>query len=439
MVKSLYRKGGMGNVKRKLFIISLDAFGADDLAFARTLPHFQEIIDRSALVKEVESVYPSLTYVAHTSIATGMYPNRHGVIHNTHLQPERYSPDWYWYAKEIKKKTIFDVAKQAGYSVCTLLWPVTGRSPSIDYNLAEIFPNRPWQTQVMISAFASSMRYALEMNKKYGELRQGIKQPELDEFVAAIAVDTIKTKQPDLLAIHLVDLDSMRHEYGVLSDQAREAIIRMDRHLGQIINAMKETGIFEDTVFAVLGDHYQIDTHTVVRPNHLFLDKGWQTVDKRKDIIDWKVLAKAADGSCYIYRKDNSITNKMILDALKGLDGKIETIYSAEEARKMGADEACLFMLEAKRGYYFESDVRYPFMESTAKNLPDRKLLKATHGFSSKKKNYGTMMLLSGPGIDADAVVAKGRLVDEGPTLLHAIGLKFPEGPDGRVIKKIFL
>ena len=47
-------------VKRKLYIISLDAFGASDLEFAKTLPHFQEILDRSALVKEVESVYPSL-------------------------------------------------------------------------------------------------------------------------------------------------------------------------------------------------------------------------------------------------------------------------------------------------------------------------------------------------------------------------------------------
>ncbi|CZQ81225.1 type i phosphodiesterase/nucleotide pyrophosphatase/phosphate transferase [Trichococcus palustris] len=425
--------------KRKLYIISLDAFGADDLAFAKTLPHFQEIINRSALVKEVESVYPSLTYVAHTSIATGMYPNRHGVIHNTHLQPERQSPDWYWYAKEIKKATIFDVAKQAGYTVCALLWPVTGKSPSIDYNLAEIFPNRPWQTQVTVSAFASSMRYALAMNKKFGKMRNGIAQPELDEFITAIAVDTIKTKQPDLMAVHLVDLDSMRHGYGVLSNQAKEAIVRMDRHLGQIMDAMKESGIFEDTVFAVLGDHYQIDTHTVIRPNHLFLDKGWQTLDKKKDIKDWKVLAKAADGACYIYRRDDSITNKMILDALKGLDDRIDTIYSAKEASKMGADENCLFMIEAKRGYYFESDVRYPFMESTAKSLPDRKLHKATHGFSPKKKNYGTMLLLSGPGIDADAVIEKGRLVDEGPTFLHAIGLKFPEVTDGRVINKVFL
>lgn len=43
----------------------------------------------------------------------------------------------------------------------------------------------------------------------------------IDEFVTAIAVDTIKTKQPDLLAVHLVDLDSMRHEYGVLMIKQR--------------------------------------------------------------------------------------------------------------------------------------------------------------------------------------------------------------------------
>ena len=55
----------------------------------------------------------------------------------------------------------------------------------------------------------------------------------------------------------------MRHQYGVLSDQAKEAIIRMDCHLGQIIEAMKEMDIYENTVLAVLGDHYQIDTNTV--------------------------------------------------------------------------------------------------------------------------------------------------------------------------------
>ncbi|WP_373749671.1 ectonucleotide pyrophosphatase/phosphodiesterase, partial [Jeotgalibaca porci] len=226
--------------KKRLYIISLDAFGDADLTFASTLPNFRKLLARSALVTGVRTVYPSLTYMAHTSIATGMYPNQHGIVNNTRLQPERVSADWYWYEKDIKTPTIFQVAKKAGYSISTLLWPVTGRSKAIDYNLAEIFPNRPWQNQIMVSGFASSLTYALDMNKKYKHLRNGIQQPELDDFITAVAIDTIKNKKPDMMAIHLVDLDSTRHKYGVKSTQARDAVVRMDKRLGEILTTLKE-------------------------------------------------------------------------------------------------------------------------------------------------------------------------------------------------------
>lgn len=425
--------------KKRLYIISLDAFGDADLAFASTLPNFRKLLSSSALVTGVRTVYPSLTYMAHTSIATGMYPNQHGIVNNTRLQPERVSADWYWYEKDIKTPTIFQVAKEAGYSISTLLWPVTGRSKAIDYNLAEIFPNRPWQNQIMVSGFASSLTYALDMNKKYKHLRNGIQQPELDDFITAVAIDTIKNKKPDMMAIHLVDLDSTRHKYGVKSTQAREAVIRMDKRLGEIISTLQACDMVEDTVLAVLGDHYQIDTHTVIRPNHLFAQKGWIQTDKNNRITDWKVILKAADGAAYIYRKDPSITNKMILDALKGIDSRIEKIFTKEEFKYDGVDENAVFILEAKAGYYFKEDVYYPFMESTDKTLSGRKLAKATHGFHPDKHNYNTMLLLSGPGINTKARLEGARLVDEGPTLLHAIGLTFPNKTDGHILKELFL
>ena len=430
---------GWKMTKKKLCVISLDAFGDADLEYAATLPHFKRIMAKSAQVTGVRTVYPSLTYMAHTSIATGMYPDKHGIINNTHLQPERLDPDWYWYADEIKTPSFFDVAKKAGYTTASILWPVTGRSKSIDYNIAEIFPNKPWQNQVMVSAYASTLKYVLEMNKKYKHLRNGIDQPELDDFVTAVAVDTIINKKPDLMAIHLVDLDSMRHEYGVRSNQAREAIIRMDERLGRLLAAMEEAGTYEDTILAVLGDHYQIDTHTVVRPNYLFLDKGCLTVNRKNAIKSWKVIVKSADGAAYIYRNDPSITNKMILDALKGIDSRIDNIYTADDMKWDGADSNCIFMIEAKKGYYFADDVTYPFMESTAKTVKGRKLLKATHGFHPEKKNYTTMMLLSGPGIDEKARLDRARLIDEGPTFLHAIGLDYPTKTDGRILHELFL
>ena len=77
---------------------------------------------------------------------------------------------------------LYDVAKEKGLTTAAFLWPVTAGS-KIDYNLAEIFPNRIW---------ASSPLFLYEMNKKYGKLRHGIKQLWLDDFVTVCAVDTIK-------------------------------------------------------------------------------------------------------------------------------------------------------------------------------------------------------------------------------------------------------
>src|SRR5699024_5234700 len=192
---------------------------------------------------------------------------------------------------------------------------------------------------------------------------------------------------------------------------AKEALIRMDNRLGRILDAMEEADIAKDTVLAVLGDHYQIYTHTVVRLNYLFLYKCWITKNKQNMITSWKVIVKSADGAAYIYRKDPSITNKMILDALKGIDSRIETIYTSDDTKWDGADSNCIFLIEAKSGYYFADDVIYPFMESTAKTVKDRKLLKATHGFHPEKKNYTTMLLLSGPGIDKEARMEQARVV----------------------------
>lgn len=425
---------------KKLVIISLDAFGTADLDYALTLPNFKQFHKGAALVHKVESVYPSLTYMCHTSIVTGQYPKDHGIINNTFIQPNRISPDWYWYANYIKTPTLFDIAKSAGLSVSTILWPVTGRSKAVDFNVAEIFANRKWHSQVAVSLLASSPKYLIEKNSKFGHLRDGIKQPALDNFVTAVAVDTIENEQPDVLAIHLVDLDSTRHGYGVKSDEARAAIDRMDGHIGQIFQAIDQTPGYEDAHIVLLGDHYQIDTQIVIRPNHLLLKEGYLRANKHQEISDYDVYIKGADGSAYVYVKDDyPFTMDQLKTTLSPLSEYIERIYTNEEAINMGADPNCFALLEAKAGYYFESDIARPIMEDTNKNIPGVKLLKASHGFGPDKENYTTMFMAKGPKIKAGAKVESGRLVDEGPTMLAMLDLAFPNQTAGKVIEDIFL
>ncbi|OQJ81015.1 hypothetical protein BMS84_09755, partial [Leuconostoc pseudomesenteroides] len=64
-----------------LVIVSFDALGAEDVAqHLDMMPNLAQLIQRGAHVKKVEGIYPTLTYPSHTSIMTGVYPAKHGIV-----------------------------------------------------------------------------------------------------------------------------------------------------------------------------------------------------------------------------------------------------------------------------------------------------------------------------------------------------------------------
>ena len=89
-----------------VIILSFDCLSALDFPILQKLPHFQSLIKKGTVVEKVEPIYPSVTYPSHSTIVTGNYPNKHGVVSNTLLQPGRESPDWHWYRKSIKGTTL---------------------------------------------------------------------------------------------------------------------------------------------------------------------------------------------------------------------------------------------------------------------------------------------------------------------------------------------
>ena len=88
--------------------------------------------------------------------------------------------------------------------------------------------------------------------------------------MTACAVDTLRNKRPDLTLIHLVDMDSMRHRYGVRSKEAKAALQRLDGRVARLIRATKDAGTYDWTNFVILGDHYQINVHKMIHLNMLF-------------------------------------------------------------------------------------------------------------------------------------------------------------------------
>ncbi|WP_125767251.1 alkaline phosphatase family protein [Lapidilactobacillus wuchangensis] len=421
-----------------MVIISLDSLGFRDLREHQDeLPTLKKLMQTGAWAKSVTGIYPTLTYPSHTTIITGQYPSVHGIVNNTKIQPERRSPDWYWYQKDVKVPTLYDLARQKGLKTAAFLWPVTAGS-KINYNLAEIFPNRIWTNQVLVSLKASSPLFILELNHKFGKLRDGIHQPQLDAFITACAVDTLKNKRPNLTMIHLVAMDSMRHRYGVRSAEAMTALRTLDQQVAELIQATKDGGFYEDTNFVILGDHYQINVDKMIHLNTLFAQKGWLTPAADQTFKEWSVMAKTCDGSTYIYTK-NFTKLAELRQAISQVEG-VEKIYSRKAANQRGADPECTLMVEAKEGYYFTDESDRPAIVETVDpaslGTPDR--YHGVHGYDPDKPDYQTTILFNGPAVKPGVEINRANLVDEAPTFAQLLGLEFPEPLPGHALHEIF-
>ena len=99
----------------RTLVISIDALITADIPRLRQLPHLGRIMEGAACAKDILCIYPTLTYPCHTTIATGCYPDRHGICNNERFQPcAEGRADWYWFRRDIRVPTLIDYAKANG-------------------------------------------------------------------------------------------------------------------------------------------------------------------------------------------------------------------------------------------------------------------------------------------------------------------------------------
>ncbi|MEG1254299.1 ectonucleotide pyrophosphatase/phosphodiesterase [Clostridium sp.] len=429
----------MNNLTDKhMIIVSLDALKSDDFHLMKSLPNFSKCIRHGAVVRNVKSIYPSLTYPAHTTIVTGNYPKNHGIVNNKLLEPDKIMPDWFWFRKYVKSPTLYDVAKENNFTVASIFWPVSAHS-SIKYNMPEIFSNKKYMPQEIVSILGGSPIYQYNLNKKFGYMRNGINEPELDDFAIASAVETIKKYKPNLMFLHLLDLDSQRHGYGTYSKQATDALLRHDIRIGEIISALKDANIYENSSIVILGDHGFQDYDKIITLNTLLKNQGLITTNENGAIINWDVYVKSCDGSAYVYIKNNNNTKfknkvKNILRALTmDKSNGIEKIYDSDEIIALGGDPKASFMVEALDGFSFSDKLNKNFVTQVENSKGS---ISGTHGYHPDKPDIDTLFIGCGPYFKSNVYIPSMNLVDVAPTLAKALGFNFPPC-DGKIVDEL--
>ena len=119
-------------------IVSIDGLRPEFYLGDYATPSLKEMMREGAYAKAVESVYPSVTYAAHSSIVTGVRPWKHGIVANTQWTEHGSTRDWYWYAKDLKARTLWQAAREKGLKTAITYWPVSVGAEA-DWVLGEIW------------------------------------------------------------------------------------------------------------------------------------------------------------------------------------------------------------------------------------------------------------------------------------------------------------
>ncbi len=428
----------------KLVVISMDAMISEDIPNLNRHPVFHAFLKDAACVQRVKSIYPTLTYPCHTTMISGLWPDRHGVTANEAFLPGISPLPWLFEHSAVRCRDLFDLCKANGLTTAAVGWPVTGNHPSIDWLVDEIWTvGTPWTKESMretlLAAGTAPEVYECAV-KPFEDLRVPRRQPASSFFNMEAACAILKEFRPDVLMIHTGNFDSYRHKKGVVSDLTEKAAEESDRMLWMLLAAIEETGKPEEYNIVITSDHGQLDFRRYARPNVLLAENGFISLREDGSVKEWRAWCLSAGMSAQIFLKDpydRSLykeVHELLEERRRRGDAGFSVIYTADELKEkehLAGDFS--FVLETDGETAFQNAWSGPyFVPAVCEPGTDHA---GAHGFHPDK-GPRPVLLGRGPAFRENAFLENADLVDLAPTFAAALGLALPDA-DGRVLTEI--
>ena len=436
-------------MKQKLFIMSIDAMVREDVAYMMTKPNFAKIMANRAEVERVCTVYPSMTYPAHTSILTGCRPGKTGIYLNSRIKPVKdNSVHWPLESRNVRVENLFAAAKRAGCTTASVFWPITACDPNIDHVINEYFFYLPDEDIVETFRRQGSDEVALQaVRENLPRFRKSKRAkgcgPNLtntmDDFIMGCTCWLLRNAKPDVLALHNCYIDSTRHYYGAFAPEVYKALDQMDVWLGEVLQAMEDAGCYEDVNFIILSDHGQMDLARYTRLNVLLQRGGFIDIAPDGSVYDWRAFCKGGMSAPVFLSDPNyeplkKAVYEYLLELAKDPQWGIEQVFTVEETREMyGTYGTFSFMVESDGHTTFTDD----WHGECSVPVEAIEGYRAKHGYRPEKGPQ-PIFLASGPAFKPGAVVANAHVTDEAPTLAAVLGQTLPQA-DGRVLYELLV
>ncbi|MEZ5308763.1 MAG: ectonucleotide pyrophosphatase/phosphodiesterase [Pyrinomonadaceae bacterium] len=413
---------------RRAVIVSLDGLDVRYLKDADKLgakiPTLRRLMKEGVMAEGVKSVFPTLTYPNHTSLATATKPAAHGIFGNNIFEDPSglITGAGYWFASDIRTDAIWDAASRSGMRVGLVSWPVGGGAG--DYNVPEIWVARGSRKQSFQRMIDQSRPRGLyqEIEKAYPNILANYTNDEGDDSRTFMAEYIIEKRKPEVMFIHLYDLDHFEHSHGPFSPEALAMLEKADQYLARIIAAVRKSGFAKQTAVFVTSDHGFRPISKTFRPGVLFAQNGLATVPAGTNkVTDWKAAVYPTASTCAIYLKnpDDSESLQKALSVLKPLEGKegtgIGRVIERDEIEKLGSNTDAALMIDAAEGYTCGGGYSGEYISSSVS--------RGTHGYLPDTPNFRASFIAHGKDVKRRGRIPEMDMTDVGATIASFLGL----------------
>jgi len=382
--------------QNRLLVVSIDGLDhrwlrdADDLGLR--IPTLRQLMDEGARADGVVGVVPTVTWPSHTTMITGVPAWEHGIVSNN--QPDKPGQRW-WYVSFLNSKTLWELAGDQGLQTAAVWWPVTAGA-TIDFNFPEFWDD----PNVTPYAFAPVERHSTEgLTESIRELYPSFGRKDFTDHQKALAARAIlEMEQPDLMLLHLGELDSDQHNTGAFSVRAQATLEYQDELLADLIVALPG-----NTYVAIVSDHGFETQERILRPEALLQEAG---------IASQVEVAEALIG----------VTDDSAARYFRSLVGKAGSPIAREvpigEVHDMvpslGHWSAAF---ETARGILPQTGTEGPALEEGNQ--------RGYHGLWPTRGEYRAAFVLWGPDVRPQAL-PEISMLDIAPTFAELLGLSLP-------------
>jgi predicted AlkP superfamily pyrophosphatase or phosphodiesterase len=419
-------------------IVSIDGFPAyllDDPKLP--LPNIRRLAAAGAAAEGMKVSNPSVTWPNHTTLVTGVRPERHGVLFNgvlvrggpgtpVFVDPKREQSDL------IQAPTLFDAAHDAGLSTAAINWPCTRGATGLDDNFPDVPDAGRYATPRLREQWvAAGMLRSNEEPKFTADSPTGH-----DDAWTTMACDLVGRRKPNLLLLHLLNVDHTHHGHGPRTSPGYTALAYADACVGRLLAAIDQAGIAQQTTVFIVSDHGFNSTPRALRPNGILRQAGLlkSSREGKIDEAEVQVIPEGGIGMLYFTLPDPSPADlekvRKLFLGLEGIAGILEPDEYAEfgfpqpRANRQMAD----LVLIARDGYAFAAAAEEPFV------VPNKVV--GNHGFLATDPKMNAVLVISGRGVKPGAKLPVVENIDVAPTAAELLGVEFPSA-QGRVLSEV--